>query len=221
MKDRILRLDRVLAGELVPNPKNWREHPASQAEALKGVLEEVGFAGAVIVRELADGSLQILDGHLRAGVDPDSLVPVLVVDVSDAEADKVLATYDTITGMAEADPDALREMLLRVQTESEGLSALLNNLAESVGGLLEAEGGKSSGAAVPDGEDEFAGDGPELDESEGVDAIPGLRMVQLFLDDTTIQQFEEWVYDLMAHYEKDNLTDTVMEAVVHAHGALP
>jgi hypothetical protein len=39
IRDRIVELRRVAARELVPNPKNWRRHPARQAAALRGALE--------------------------------------------------------------------------------------------------------------------------------------------------------------------------------------
>ena len=44
IRDRILELRRVAARELVPNPRNWRRHPARQSAALRGVLEEIGYA---------------------------------------------------------------------------------------------------------------------------------------------------------------------------------
>lgn len=82
IRDRIKELRRVRAGDLVPNPKNWRKHPESQQNALRGVLAEIGYADALIVRELPDGRLMIVDGHLRAETTPDQIVPVLVVDLA-------------------------------------------------------------------------------------------------------------------------------------------
>ena len=46
---------RVRAGDLQPNPKNWREHPKAQREALQGLLAEIGYADALLARELPDG----------------------------------------------------------------------------------------------------------------------------------------------------------------------
>lgn len=43
-RDRIVELRRVEAKRLIANPRNWRRHPARQARALRGVLEEVGYA---------------------------------------------------------------------------------------------------------------------------------------------------------------------------------
>jgi hypothetical protein len=43
---------------------NWREHPPAQREALRGLLEEVGFAGVILARKTRQG-LEVIDGHLR------------------------------------------------------------------------------------------------------------------------------------------------------------
>jgi hypothetical protein len=53
--DRIKELRRVRAGDLRPHPKNWRKHPEEQQNALRGILAEVGFVDALMVRELSDG----------------------------------------------------------------------------------------------------------------------------------------------------------------------
>ena len=132
IRNRIKSLRQVRASELVPHPKNWRTHPEAQADALRGVLSEVGFAGAILTRTLPDGKLQIIDGHLRAETLPDMKVPVLVTDLTEAEADKLLATLDPMAAMAEADDAKLRELLAGIDTESEALKAMLDGLAKDV-----------------------------------------------------------------------------------------
>ncbi len=107
IRDRIKELRRVRASELRPNRRNWRTHPQAQRDALCGVLAEVGYADALLVRELPDGSLELIDGHLRAETTPDAEVPVLILDLDDAEAAKLLALHDPLAGMAEANDDAL------------------------------------------------------------------------------------------------------------------
>ena len=62
IRDRVKELRRVRAGELRPHPKNWRTHPAAQRDALRGVLAEIGYADALLARELPDGTLE-LAGH--------------------------------------------------------------------------------------------------------------------------------------------------------------
>ena len=78
IRDRIKDFRRVKANQLRPHPKNWRTHPPAQQDALRGVLAEIGYAGALLARELPDGSLELIDGHLRAETTPEMEVPVLV-----------------------------------------------------------------------------------------------------------------------------------------------
>jgi hypothetical protein len=62
IRDRIRELRRVRAADLLRNPKNWRRHPKAQADALRGLLAEVGYADALLVRELPDGRLMLSTG---------------------------------------------------------------------------------------------------------------------------------------------------------------
>jgi DNA modification methylase len=133
IRDRIVELRRVPASQLAPNPRNWRTHPKAQADALRGVLSEIGIAGAVLARKRPDGVLELIDGHLRAETLGDGEVPVLVLDVDEAEALKLLATYDPLSAMAEADPAILDDLLREVETANEALRKMLDELAEESG----------------------------------------------------------------------------------------
>lgn len=132
IRDRVKELRRVPAGELRPNPKNWRTHPPAQQDALKGILAEVGFADALLAREMPDGSLQLLDGHLRAETTPDLSVPVLILDLNDEEADKLLATLDPLAGLAGVDPEKLTGLLSEIRTDSAGLRELFDGIRPPV-----------------------------------------------------------------------------------------
>lgn len=129
IKDRIKELRRVPAAELLPNPKNWRTHPAAQQDALRGVLADVGYADALIARETPDG-LMLVDGHLRAETTPDAVVPVLVLDINEAEADLMLATLDPLAAMAGRDDERLTALLATVTSENDTINALLQTLAD-------------------------------------------------------------------------------------------
>ncbi len=129
IRDRIRELRRVPARDLSPNPKNWRSHPPAQQDALRGLLAELGYCDATLARELADGTLQLIDGHLRCETTPDMEVPVLVLDVTEAEADKLLATLDPLASLAQANRNALTSLLASVDTDSAAVRALLADLA--------------------------------------------------------------------------------------------
>jgi DNA modification methylase len=105
----------------------------TQADAVKGVLAEIGIADAVLARELHDGSLMLLDGHLRVETMGDQMLPVLVLDVDEAEGDKVLATLDPLAAMAVADATKLDAILREVDTGSPELQEMLAALADDAG----------------------------------------------------------------------------------------
>ena len=139
IRDRIKELRRVPASSLRPNPKNWRTHPKEQADALRGMLAEIGFAEALVARELEDGTLELIDGHLRAETVGDTAVPVLVLDVNEAEADKLLATLDPLAALAGVDTQKLEDLLATVETDSEALQSMLDELAKDAGIEVEPE----------------------------------------------------------------------------------
>lgn len=131
IRNRVKALRTVKASELAPNPKNWRTHPKSQQDALRGILAEVGYADALLARQLPDGSLMLVDGHLRAETTPEQEVPVLVLDINEAEADKLLLSLDPLAALAETNAVALDALLREVDTGSEGLQAMYAELAEA------------------------------------------------------------------------------------------
>lgn len=98
------------ASELRDNTKNWRRHPDEQVGAMTSTLERIGFTGALVGR-VVDGGIELLDGHLRKSIAGNDLVPVLIVDLTDAEAAHMLATYDPLSDLALMDAAALHSLL--------------------------------------------------------------------------------------------------------------
>lgn len=138
IRDRIVELRRVRAGDLQAHPRNWRLHPEVQRTALRAMLDEVGYASALLARVRDDGMLELVDGHLRAETTPDEEVPVLVLDVSEAEADKLLATIDPLAALATTDDEALAALLARIATDSDDVQKLLDGLVGEVAADVES-----------------------------------------------------------------------------------
>lgn len=151
IRDRVRELRRVRGADLVPHPRNWRTHPEPQRQALRGVLAEIGYADALLARELPDGRLQLIDGHLRAEATPHAQVPVLVLDVTEAEAEQLLLTLDPLAGLAGTDTALLDELLASVQFEHDEILAALHETFHP--GLLEelepASPAQAGGADLP------------------------------------------------------------------------
>ena len=131
IRDRVKELRRVRAGDLLPNPKNWRTHPKEQHDAMRGVLSEIGYAGAALAYDTPFG-LMLIDGHLRAETTPDAEIPVLVLDVTEEEAEKLLATFDPLSAMATTDQALLQSLLDGVSFESDAVNKMLEALLPQV-----------------------------------------------------------------------------------------
>jgi hypothetical protein len=209
IRDRVKELRVVSSEDVVPNPKNWREHPEEQRKAIEGVLEEVGYAAAALARELPDGRLMLIDGHLRHELAKGGRLPVLVLDVNEVEADKLLLTLDPMKEMADADAAAAQALFETIDTGSEALARLLGRTAEAAG--LFGDSGALHDTEEP----------PYGDDGEDADAVlAGVRMVQLFLSETNITGFHHACATLGERYGTDNLTDTVLEAMRSAVNSL-
>jgi DNA modification methylase len=128
-RNRIVGSAEVAPADLVPNGRNWRTHPKRQLDALEGALDEVGWVQQVIVNRMTG---RLVDGHARverALARREATVPVIYVELSDAEEALVLATLDPLSAMAETNQAALDALLADVSVDDEGLAALLGDLA--------------------------------------------------------------------------------------------
>jgi hypothetical protein len=88
----------------------------------------------------------------------DQPVPVLIVDVTEEEADKMLLTHDPLAMMAHADTDQLLNLLRDTQFESKAVNDMLEALANGERDVM------------PDWADVFeaSGDDSELGHSKSI-----------------------------------------------------
>lgn len=97
--------------QLLANPKNWRIHPPHQQKALESVLNKVGWVAQVIVNKKTG---HLIDGHLRVQTamrNNQKEIPVLYVELSEAEEDIILASLDPISALAYADIELLKNLM--------------------------------------------------------------------------------------------------------------
>lgn len=132
IKDRIKSLVRVRAGDLFSNSKNWRVHSEEQEHFLRSLLSQLGFVDAVLVREVPQG-YELIDGHLRASIEPDTTIPALVLDVDEKEADLILASFDPIAAMAETDAERFAELRATLEEQAEAVECMFRKIAEQSG----------------------------------------------------------------------------------------
>ena len=132
-KNRIIGSGEESLDNILFNPRNWRIHPLSQQDALKGVLEEVGWVQQVIINKRTGN---LIDGHLRcqlAAREGNKTIPVLYVDIDEAEEELVLATLDPIAGMAATDKAKLDKLFQDINSDNENVQKLISEIAENEG----------------------------------------------------------------------------------------
>ena len=132
-ESRIVGHGEAAPADLVGNPRNWRTHPKAQRDALAGVLDQVGWVQDVIVNRRTG---YLVDGHARVAVAAqrgETSVPVVYVDLSEDEELLILATLDPLAAMAEADTDALADLLAAITSEDAALTSMLDALAKAEG----------------------------------------------------------------------------------------
>jgi DNA modification methylase len=162
-QNRIVGEAMVSPDALVPHPLNWRGHPRVQADALSGVLGEVGWVQRVVVNRRTG---HLLDGHLRVELAlsrQEATVPVVYVDVSEDEERLILATLDPLAALAERDEQALSALLDGLHSADEAVQGLLTDLS-------------GEQTAPPVREDA----GPQIDQAEALREQWGVESGQLW-----------------------------------------
>lgn len=132
IRSRITGHGDVEVKDLLANPLNFRRHPGSQMNALRGSMKELGWLKTILINK---NTGHILDGHarveeaMRQGL---LTIPATIVDLTEAEEKLALAVLDPITEMANKDDAILKDLLSQVETEDVGLRALLDSLDPTV-----------------------------------------------------------------------------------------
>lgn len=133
-RNRIIGYDTKPASQFTPNPLNWRVHPVVQREALRGLLGEVGWVGAVLENKQTGN---LIDGHARIeealSKDKDEPIPYLLVDLTPEEEKLVLASFDPVAALAVADTSQLETLLAEVSAGSDAVDKMLADLAVKEG----------------------------------------------------------------------------------------
>jgi hypothetical protein len=124
IRNRIVGHVTARAGDLVPHPLNFREHPEAQRQGLAASYEEIGFARSLLGYRRPDGRIQLIDGHLRAEYYPDMEVTVELLDVTDEEAAKLLLTLDPLAALATTNQKTHAELQATVATAGAALKGL-------------------------------------------------------------------------------------------------
>jgi hypothetical protein len=202
-RNRITRHADVPPAELVAHPLNARRHPKHQADALSGVLSQVGLVQSVIVNERTG---RMLDGHLRAELAVarnEPSVPVAYVDLDEQEERLVLATFDPLGSLVETNAESLATLLDGVTTEDAALASMLAALQPVT--------------FRPDGES----NGQLPDERLDIYDAATIRQITLHYPSDEHREAVDLLERLRAEYSEDNNATAVLLLLRERYDAAP
>lgn len=127
-RDRVVELIQIKASKLINSEHNPSVHSDQQKIIMEELLENNGFAGTIKARRVGK-KIQILDGHLRAQLAGDSVVPVLILDLNEEEADIFMLTFDPVAAMAKISKSKTSALRTKAVTLS---NATYEQIAEKV-----------------------------------------------------------------------------------------
>lgn len=128
-----LHIEYRLARDLVPNPFNPNRVEASMLDRLRTSLDRLGTFKPIVVRELQDGSYQILGGYHRALIaqERDEQVPVVNLGTVPDQTAKEIALADNHS-WGQNDPELFVELMRSMEVDLAELSTFLPGHYEDI-----------------------------------------------------------------------------------------
>ena len=118
--------------QLLAHPQNTKIHGLAQQQAMGGILDELGWCDEIKITQ--DDT--VVDGHMRVALalrEEISTVPVTILDLTPAEAQYAILTFDPVGALAAQDAAKLDDLLRDVQSGEAAVQAMLAELAEKAG----------------------------------------------------------------------------------------
>lgn len=210
MSETVFPIVMMDARDMVSHPQNFRRHPQSQVREINKSLKEFGWLQNVIWNQRTGF---ILDGHARIeeAAKRGDQVPVRVVDVTPIQEKRIILAIGKTAEGRELDEEALASLLSEVVEESGELPPGWS--ASELEDLLE----KTAPAPEEDEEEDEDEQGGILSD-EVPDGVPlaSIRMVQLYLTQENIDQWQNWMAQLAQFFETTTTTDTVLATIERA-----
>jgi len=231
-----LNLTTVPLAELRPDPANPRTHDKRNLAAIAASLRDHGQVEPLLVQK---ATMMVIGGNGRAEAMRSlgwTAARVALLDVSDTEARKLSIALNRTGELAGWDEAVLARHLADLSAldtsfnvddlgfSTAELDALVAAyVAEAPVADPQAAALAPSGGAVPAAAPTGAGAaaGSVLPPGAAPAPMPtsAVRVVQLFLNDETMEPFQMAVRKLADQYGTDNITDTVQRAVLAQAGA--
>lgn len=214
---------------LQPNPKNPKEHPPQQIELYKKIIIYQGFRSPVVVSKQSG---LIVTGHGLTMAAIELGLQQVPVEYQDFENEAMelahLAADNKLADQAVTNASKLSNLIQLLDTGSIDLEVLGLPLLQIENLMIAAAPLPTPPAFSEGGEDRSVepGEAPHAPPTD-VEQIAGepppshVRMVQLFLNDQNIVEFQQLVQAAQERFKVSNVTDAIFAALRHLHGSSP
>jgi hypothetical protein len=129
-QNRIVKYDNLDPKKVKYNENNYREHPELQRKLIDGVLDDIGWVAPIVINTTTGN---LVDGQMRveeAIANGEKEIPVVYVNLTKEEENKILATFDPITSFAKEDKGRLQKLLETLNNKNDRVSDLVSRVAK-------------------------------------------------------------------------------------------
>lgn len=177
------------AGDLLDHEDNWHLHPQFQNDALEGALEQHGIVDVMLAYYSEQrGGYVLVNGHGRKALDQDAEWPVIILDISDDEADDVLALLDTIGSWGQTDALKLHELISKAKAKNIKMAGTVQRIKESVADQVRVAMKAREVGDTPKKKEKFAFDEQRAASVKVVLPVDDLMTVEVALKKTGLKR---------------------------------
>ena len=229
-----LNITTMALDQLVPDPANPRTHDERNLSAIRASLEEHGQVEPILVQQ---STLMVIAGNGRMAAMKAlgwTDAQVALLDVGDTEARKLSIALNRSGELAGWDEEVLATHLRELSNLADTFDPTslgfdveeMDALVAAYAAMDQLNPGAStvfnpempSGPGVPPSGPGVPPSSPGLPPGTAPSPMPSTnsKVVQLFLDENTITEFQLAIRALAAVHGTDNITDTVFKVVTQA-----
>lgn len=129
-KNRIVGHGEENPKNLIPNPKNIKDHDVYQRKVINGILSQVGVVQSIIVNKTTGN---IVDGHMRveeAIKNGEQLIPVTYIEISPEDEDALLLLFDPVGSLAKQKSEKVKELIATVEIANASARDFVKSIAK-------------------------------------------------------------------------------------------
>lgn len=157
---RVIAFGTARAGDILDHEGNPFVPTEFQKEGIQGSLEQNGVVDVLkcYLSERHNGRLTLMDGHKRKGMHLDQVWPVVVLDLTDEEADSQLIVHNLLSAWSGMDPMKMDALLQSAKAKNSQMAATQERIRSMIADQVAIAQKAIGGSGEPTRDKQFAFD---------------------------------------------------------------